>query len=155
MGPAGADGAAGEPGTTGQDAFTVLSTAGVSLSAAGCVLIPGIAAPVTVPDNSVVVAAADGSVQIQSIGSSTNALVEFRLVVDGVVLGGSLHRLTITNTPGVTPGFGNWSMTRALPLDPGPHTIGVCGQVVTGSVAANTGNPTLTPGSLTVMVLKK
>ncbi len=156
-GPAGATGATGpqgEPGTTGQDALTVFSTAGLTLNATACAPIPGVSALVTVPDNSVVIASGDGSVQLNSTGSSTNALVEFRLVVDAVPVGNSLHRLTLSNSAGVTPAFGNWALTRALPLSPGPHTIGVCGQIVTGSVAANAGSAQ-TPVSLTVMVLKR
>lgn len=133
----------------------MLSSAGITLTATTCAPIPGVSATVTVPDASVIVATADGSAQILSIGSSTNALVEFRLVVNGAAVVGSLHRMTTSNTPGVTPGFGNWSITRALPLGPGTHTIAVCGQLVAGSVAANSGHPALTPGSLTVMVLKK
>lgn len=155
QGPQGPAGTTGDAGTTGQDAVTVLSTSGITFTAVTCAVIPGVSATVTVPDNAVVVASADGSVQVNSTGAATNALVEFRLVVDGVAIGGSLHRLTLSNTPGVTPGFGSWAITRALPLSPGPHTISVCGQLVTGSVAANSGNPALTPGSLTVMVLKK
>jgi hypothetical protein len=133
----------------------VYSTAALALSGAVCANIPGVSASVTVPDNSVVVASADGSVQITSTGSTTNALVEFRLVVDGAPMASSLHRLTVSNTAGVGPGFANWALSRALTLSPGTHTISVCGQLVSPSVAANSGHPAATPDALTVMVLKR
>jgi hypothetical protein len=151
---AGPTGEAGPAGTTGQDAATVFSTAGVSFSNLVCLSIPGLTASVQVPSNSVIVVTADGSIQLNA-GASTNALVDLRFIVDGTMLANSLHRLTVSNTPAVTPGFGTFAMTRALTLDPGLHTITVCGQLVTGSATAFSGSPTGTPDNLTVMILKK
>ena len=156
-GATGATGAAGPAGTTGQDALTVFSTApGITFTIGACAVIPGVAASVVVPVGGVVVASADGSVQLNG-GSTNNALVELRFVVDGAAVPNSLHRLTVANTVGVTPGWATWSMTRAFALDPAtsPHTISVCGQLSAGSAAAFSGSPTNTPDNLTVVILKR
>lgn len=133
----------------------MFSNAGLQFQfAPNCLTIPGISASVQVPAGAVVVAAADGTVQLNT-GGSVNALVELKFVVDDVVLANSLHRFTVANSPAVGPGFETWAMTRALTLDPGPHTIAVCGQLVSGSAAVFSGSPTGTPDNLTVMILKK
>lgn len=136
------------------------STGGITFAVASCAAIPGVSVSVQVPGSAVLVASADGTVQLNS-STSNNALVEFRFVVDGAAITNSLHRLTVSNTAGVTPGFGTWAMTRAFALDPGMHTISVCGQLVTGSAAAFSGNagnattPPQTPDNLTVVILKR
>lgn len=156
-GPEGPKGDQGDPGetgpagTTGQDATTVFSIPpGITLINS-CALIPGMIVAVDVPSNAVVFVSADGGVGLNS-GMSTNALVEFRFVVDGVALSPQ-RRLTVSNTQLIVPGYASWSLSRVLALSPGPHTVAVCGQRFDGAFAFTGGFTT--QGELTVMLLKK
>lgn len=157
QGDTGAQGAQGDPGetgpagTTGQDATTVFSTMGITLLTTSCAMIPGMIVAVDVPSAAVVFVSADGGVQL-NVGTSTNALVEFRLVVDGAALNPQ-RRLTVSNSAAITPGFASWSLSRTFALSPGAHTIAVCGQRFSGEFAF-TGGAT-TQGELTLLVLKK
>jgi hypothetical protein len=159
-GVAGPQGAQGDPGTTGQDVQSALSTTAAAFSAgAGCIAIPNFS--LTVPplaNGAIVVATADGSVQ-NNQSTVGNANVEFMLTIDNVALASSRHKLTLTNASSATSGAaGNWSITRMLVLDPTvPHTIGVCGQMVTanGVLTASSGLAAATPVSLTLMTINK
>jgi hypothetical protein len=160
-GVAGPQGSQGDPGTTGQDVQSALSTTAAAFSAgAGCIAIPNFSLTVPTPANgAIVVATADGSVQ-NNQATVGNALVEFMLTIDNVAQASSRHRLTLTNASSAASGAaGNWSITRMLVLDPAApsHTIGVCGQMVTanGVLSASSGLASATPVSLTLVTINK
>jgi len=152
----GAPGSGGGP--TGQSGATVQGSAGVILSASnpGPAALPGVSQTINVPANSVVFATTDGQAQLGAASATEWIQLAVDLVVDGSLT--ASRTITILNGSGFVGVFGGWSMSQALTLSPGTHTISVQAQFSIGSAGATatvSGGPnTFARGALTILTLK-
>jgi hypothetical protein len=153
----GTNGAPGLPGTTGQNAITVFGTSDTLVDTNGEVLLPGLTQTVTVPTNSVVYLATDGSVYTTSTAADGFSEVKVYLKIDGVVpADGGYGTFDIVNNGSLTQALGRWSLSLATTLTPGSHTIEVYAYTYAGSAADfSGGNGSPYQGQLTVMFLKQ
>jgi Collagen triple helix repeat (20 copies) len=145
---------------TGQDATSVYGTMVLAVSAStGSTLVPGLSQTISVPSDSVTYVATDGALHVSGTTTTDSAAVDVAVTIDGEQAPHALRRrIWCANQPGVAFGIPcHWSMSAALPLSQGSHTISVEAKgsfgnaVVSGSSNTNPQNQ----GALTVMVLKK
>lgn len=158
QGVKGDTGPAGAGGTNGQTGLSLFGTAGVSVSSAGYVQVPGLTTSVTVPASAVVYFATDGGITTQSTSTSGYSGVDIVLQVDGTNLtAGGYRRIYAANTAGLTSNIANWSLSAAVPnLTAGSHTFAVKAYWVGGS-AATVGGDSLSVNqpTMSVLVLKQ
>jgi hypothetical protein len=162
-GPSGATGPTGSPGTTGQSSTTAFGTAALTVTntMSAFTLIPGLTQTINVPSNSAVLVTADGGISTTSATSSGYSVVNVAIYIDGVVSpNGGYRRISAANTAGVLNMIESFSLTQALTLTPGAHTIDV--RAATGSTAAAnspavvSGDSTsVIQGELTLTLIKK
>jgi hypothetical protein len=154
------NGAPGTGGVAGQDASSAAGTAGVTITpATGLTEIPGLSQTLTVPSGSFVFIATDGGAQTTSSATTGFSATDIALSVDGnIVSDGGYKRLVMANTPGFVGAFAYWSLTKALPLTPGSHTI----KVIAGGVGGGGSNAIVSgdrnsvlQGELDVLLLKQ
>jgi hypothetical protein len=156
----GAPGSGGGP--TGQDATSVYGTSSVSVSATtGPTLVPGLVQTMLVPSDSVVYIATDGGLQTNSLSTTGFSIVDIFVTIDGQRASHALYRrIMCANTGGIVNVICGWSLSGALSLSQGTHTISVqaAGPSFTTDMATATvggGTNTVLQGALTVIVLKK
>jgi hypothetical protein len=156
----GAPGSGGGP--TGQDATSFYGTSSVSIApTTGSTPLPGLGQSISVPSDSVVYVATDGGLQTNSSSSTAFAVVDVYVSIDGQPPSQGLYRRVVcANTAGVAGSLCGWSMSAALPLGQGSHTIEVRAAgspVFPGNAAAivSGSSNSVDRGALTVMVLKK
>jgi hypothetical protein len=146
--------------TSGQDATTVFGTGSLTVTTATPgTLIPGLTQTVTVPTSADTFITTDGGAVTTSASTTGFSTFDVFLFVDGaLVANGGFQRLYCANTGGVTNIGCRWSISQAMTLTAGSHTIAVraIGLFGGGSDATVSGNST-TPnqGELTVMFLKQ
>lgn len=152
----GVPGTNGTPGTARQNATTVFGTGSATVSGAA-VALPGLTQTVVVPTNCVVYVTTDGGVMTQSTAATGYSVIQVFLQVDGVSLAaGGYAYLTVLNSAGWTGAAAQWSLSQALTLSPGSHTIAVSASNVGGSAATVSGsNSSALEGELTVLFLNK
>lgn len=150
-GPSGATGPAGPAGTTGQNARTVFSSSGATVSAGGdWTPLPGLSLTVDVPAGAVVYVATDGGVAMSGTG---RAHVEVALFVDGVRTQGGLRRMSVAEA---TTDVDTWAISLSLDLTPGSHTVDVRARHGSGGSVMVAGGPASSlRGELTGMILKQ
>jgi hypothetical protein len=161
----GAPGSGGGP--TGQDATSVYGTNSISMSATtGATLVPGLSQTISVPSNSVVYVATEGGLITDSSSTTGFSAVDVFVIIDQAVGQGLHRRIVCPNTAGVVHVICGWSLSAAVPLSQGNHTITV-GAIGAGNVGAGNAFPgagtatvsgdrnSVNQGALTVMVLKK
>ena len=150
-GPSGATGPEGPAGTTGQNARTVFSTGGVTVSLGGdWTPVPGLSLTADVPAGAVVYVATDGGVAMSGTG---RAHVEVAIFVDGARTQGGLRRMSVAEA---TTDVDTWAISLSLELAPGTHTVDVRARhAVGGSVVVAGGAGNALRGELTGMLLKR
>ncbi len=153
-GAQGVQGVPGPSGTTGQSATTYKTDAAIA-PGASCTNLSGFPVNITVPANSDVMLSADGGV-VTTAGGTSAAIVDVFFRIDGSTsAGGFFHGFRRVYTLAVGA-VGNWSMTRALVLTPGVHTVGLCATLAAGSAAAAGGSAnSTTHTALTVTFINK
>jgi hypothetical protein len=155
----GAPGSGGGP--TGQDATSVFGTASVTVgSSTGPTNIPGLTQTIAVPADAVVYIASDGGLTTNSSSTTGFSAVDVFVTVDGQNPASGLFRaITCANSGGIVGVFCSWSLSAALPLGQGSHTITVQVMGINSIGGANAtvsgDNQSAHQGALTVMVLKK
>src|SRR5207253_1189456 len=122
-----------------------------------CFYLAGFPVNVTVPANSVLSISTDGGVQTTSTLTAGFSVVDVGIAVDGLLPGSAtVRRLEISNTTSLTQQFENWSMSRAVSLSAGSHTIGVCAALVSGSPATAGGSASsVLQAQLTIVTVKR
>jgi hypothetical protein len=155
----GAPGSGGGP--TGQDATTVVGTSTLTVAAStGPTDIPGLSQTISVPSSAVVYISTDGGLATNSSSPTGFSALDVFVRVDGQNPPNGLFRAIVcANTGGIVGIFCSWTLSAALPLAQGTHTISVqaAGINITGSSPAilSGDNQSAHQGTLTVMVLKK
>ena len=160
----GLDGAQGPAGTTGQTATTVYQTGVVDLGGGLAWLpLPGMSISVNVPANSVLLAAADGGIAVNSPSPTGVSLVNIGLIVDNVFIVGGASQSAIREVSAVNNALlsqmpNAWSLSRSMSLAPGLHTIALevenaCVGCSDTFVGGGTGSPL--QSQLTVTILKQ
>lgn len=152
----GAPGTNGAPGTAGQNGTTAFGTGSVSVGGTG-LAIPGLTQTVVVPTNCVVFVTTDGGITTQSTTSTGYSIIQVFLQIDGVSpAAGGYAYVTVLNSAGLTGAAGQWSLSQAITLSAGSHTLAVYASNVGGSAATVSGNSTSAlQGELTVLFLNK
>ena len=152
----GVPGTNGAPGTAGQNGTTAFGTGSVSVGGTG-VAIPGLTQTVVVPTNCVVFVTTDGGLLTQSATSTGYSIVQVFLQIDGVSpAAGGYAYVTALNSAGLTGAAAQWSLSQAITLSAGSHTLAVYASNLGGSAATVSGNSTSAlQGELTVLFLNK
>jgi hypothetical protein len=156
QGPAGAKGDTGASGTTGQTAFTALTTMKTTVSTPSVLTDLGLWATVNVPSlNSVLTITTDGGIQINSLVTSQNTVVNILVYLDNVFLAG--RQYIVANNTGFQ-GSTMWSFaTSTSGLAVGSHTLRVYAQLAGGTATALVGDTStgLFRGALTASVINR
>lgn len=146
-------------GPTGQSSTTAFGTASLAItpSTSSYVLIPGLTQAINVPANADVLIACDGGIQCTIAGSAGYSAVDIALQIDGAFpTHGGMRRVVAANTAGIGQQIANWSMTQAVTLTPGTHTIAAYAAYVDGATAnVSSGVAPQLQGELTVTIIKK
>jgi hypothetical protein len=154
----GAKGDTGSAGTTGQAASSVFGTGALTVTPTTPTTdLPGLTTTMTVPANSRLYIATDGGLQTSSTAATGFSTVDVAVSVDGALLTNGLYaRVICANTTGVMPMSCRWSMSAAITLASGSHTIKVVGMGINSgsnaSVSGGTGS--VNQGTLSVVILK-
>ncbi|HYG51758.1 MAG TPA: hypothetical protein VD905_12685, partial [Flavobacteriales bacterium] len=126
-------------GTTGQSSTSYFSTNGVTITpTTGFTYIPGYPVTITVPSNCNVLISGDCGVQTTAgtTGYSINDLV---ILIDGAFVSDAFYqRICVHNTSGITGLMSYASMSQAMTLTPGTHTIGFAAAGVGAGFGSNT-----------------
>lgn len=149
-------------GALGQSANSVFQTASINPATATLTLITGLTQTINVPANSVVIMSTYGGMDNNQTTSLGYASAQISFIVDGTTLtnAGGNELITSANNTGATLwNWAPWSLTQAITLSAGSHTIAVAGNRNGLSTAGNTpliggGNGSSLQGVLTVMIIK-
>ena len=156
QGGQGAQGVQGVPGTTGQSASTVFGTSPLSVTPASALAnIPGLEQSITVPASSKTFVATGGGMTLSSATAGAYSVVNIGLQIDNTILSnGFFRRIHCGNVAAVSTTC-TWSISGALTLSPGSHTIRVVadGAAGTSDASVSGSNTTLNQGELSVMFL--
>jgi hypothetical protein len=148
---------------TGQDATSVFGTAELSVTpSTPATVVPGLTQTILVPVDSVVFVASDGGVRTGSLSATAFSAVDVFVAIDGQPAShGLFRRIVCQNSPSAFM-FCAWSLSAAVPVSQGSHTISVQAVAPSGNgfpgastAIVSGGNSFVNQGSLTVMVLKK
>jgi hypothetical protein len=147
--------------TSGQDATTSFGSGPLTVTpTTPQTVIPGLTQTVTVPASAKTFITTDGgAVTTSALTTGFSAFDVFFFVDGAVVANGGYQRLYCANTGGVTNIICNWSVSQAMTLAAGPHTIAVraLGVSAPGNADATLSGNNTSPnqGELTVMFLKQ
>ena len=124
-------------------------------------VIPNLSTVITVPSNSYVYIATDGSAETNNISNSFGfSAIDVAIVIDGsVVSNGGYQPLTITNSEGLVGVSKNWGISLYQSLSAGTHTIAVyaASEGMAGGSSATVSGNSSSPyrGELTVILIKQ